>query len=285
MQKTLAAFALAIALGASAASAASFNCAKARSYSEKLICSDPQLSAADDDLARVYGAAKEKTGNSKQFRRFVEENWKRREQCADPACVRSWYQSSRAAYERIAGGAALPREAAAKKAPPCFVKGLKRCVTYRFKDAPGLQLNYSDGRRFKVSMYFDRTVEVAYYIDENNRRIGIPADFRPMFSEKDMAEQTNGREDYALGQYDFDGDGADEIVLAGRTWAPDGMNGLAVTVYRIRDGKTWSFGASDISGDPAARIGANKVFIPRNFRGFVHEWTFYRDAFQYEETN
>lgn len=165
------------------------------------------------------------------------------------------------------------------------MKAPKRCVTYRFKDVPGVKLRHSDGRRNKVSMNFDRTVEIAYYMDENNRKIRIPADFSPMFSEKSMDEWTNGREGYALGQYDFDGDGADEIVLADRTWTSDDMNGLAVTVYRIRNGKAWSFGASDISGDPAARIGVNKVFIPRNFRGFIHEWTFYRDSFQCEETD
>jgi len=35
------------------ASAASFDCAKARSKSERLICGDPQLSALDDRLAAL----------------------------------------------------------------------------------------------------------------------------------------------------------------------------------------------------------------------------------------
>lgn len=119
------------------------------------------------------------------------------------------------------------------------------------------------GLRFAVSIYFDRTVENACYINVNSREIRIPADFRPMFSKKSIGE----------------------IVLADRTKAPDDMNGLAVTVYRIRDGKAWPFGASDISGGPTARIGANKIFIPRNFRGFIHVWTVYRDSFQCEETD
>ncbi len=39
------------------ASAASFDCAKARSKVEKLICADPQLSRQDEDLAKAYGEA------------------------------------------------------------------------------------------------------------------------------------------------------------------------------------------------------------------------------------
>ncbi|WP_165189923.1 lysozyme inhibitor LprI family protein [Caulobacter soli] len=42
---------------ASPASAASFDCAKARSKVEKLICKDPQLSRQDEDLAKAYAEA------------------------------------------------------------------------------------------------------------------------------------------------------------------------------------------------------------------------------------
>lgn len=38
-------------------SAASFDCAKARTKVEKLICNDPQLSRQDEDLAHAYGEA------------------------------------------------------------------------------------------------------------------------------------------------------------------------------------------------------------------------------------
>ena len=42
---------------AAPASAASFDCAKARSKVETLICKDPQLSRQDEDLAKAYGEA------------------------------------------------------------------------------------------------------------------------------------------------------------------------------------------------------------------------------------
>jgi hypothetical protein len=42
---------------AAPASAASFDCAKARTKVETLICKDPQLSRQDEDLAKAYGEA------------------------------------------------------------------------------------------------------------------------------------------------------------------------------------------------------------------------------------
>ena len=48
---------LLIVLAPSLASAASFDCAKARTKVEKLICKDPQLSRQDEDLAKTYGEA------------------------------------------------------------------------------------------------------------------------------------------------------------------------------------------------------------------------------------
>lgn len=46
-----------LALGASPVAAASFDCAKARTQVEKLICADPQLSRQDSELAAAYGEA------------------------------------------------------------------------------------------------------------------------------------------------------------------------------------------------------------------------------------
>jgi hypothetical protein len=87
-----------------AAGAASFDCSKARSYSEKLICSDPELSKLDEDLGTVYRAAKGRTGNSKEFRAFAKENWLKREACRTPECVRTWFFNSRVTYKVIACG-------------------------------------------------------------------------------------------------------------------------------------------------------------------------------------
>src|SRR5689334_18108768 len=44
-------------LGATAVHAASFDCGKARTFTEKTICSDPKLSTADEEMAGLYTAA------------------------------------------------------------------------------------------------------------------------------------------------------------------------------------------------------------------------------------
>ncbi len=48
----------------SAVNAASFDCTKARSSMEKLICSDPELSALDESLAKNYTAARDRLSPS-----------------------------------------------------------------------------------------------------------------------------------------------------------------------------------------------------------------------------
>jgi uncharacterized protein YecT (DUF1311 family) len=58
MMRLVAALAALLLLAVAApATAASFDCAKARTKVEKLICKDPQLSRQDEDLAKAYGEA------------------------------------------------------------------------------------------------------------------------------------------------------------------------------------------------------------------------------------
>lgn len=47
-----------ISLGSSTALAASFDCQKARSYTEITICSDSELSTLDEELNQIYQEAK-----------------------------------------------------------------------------------------------------------------------------------------------------------------------------------------------------------------------------------
>lgn len=86
---------LAAALGAALpAQAASYNCKKARSYSEKLVCADAELSALDDSLEAARKAALATTRDKRAFRKRVDEKWLEREKgCQDRACVLSWYQT------------------------------------------------------------------------------------------------------------------------------------------------------------------------------------------------
>jgi len=80
----------------------SFDCTKARSASEKLICSDSQLAAKDNELYGFYKMAKTKAGDSPEFKTETVAAWKERERnCFDKACLLQWYAGRKAVYQNI----------------------------------------------------------------------------------------------------------------------------------------------------------------------------------------
>ncbi|MCW7548508.1 DUF4431 domain-containing protein [Photorhabdus sp. APURE] len=81
---------------------ASFDCAKATSKAEKLICSTPALSQADDNLYVDYLQAKLVTDNNADFKALVKQNWELREKCAVVSCLQDWYKWSSEMYRKIA---------------------------------------------------------------------------------------------------------------------------------------------------------------------------------------
>ena len=68
----------------------SFDCSRAKSYSEKEICRDPALAARDVALGKMYAAALAH-GSSEKLRAISRERWKERERCQDNACVVAWF--------------------------------------------------------------------------------------------------------------------------------------------------------------------------------------------------
>jgi uncharacterized protein/uncharacterized tellurite resistance protein B-like protein len=72
--------------------AASFNCTKATSPNELMICADRQLSVMDDDLAALYRAAKTAAPDAVAFKKDTNDEWRKRERCADRDCLVAWYQ-------------------------------------------------------------------------------------------------------------------------------------------------------------------------------------------------
>lgn len=85
---------LLLALPASAASAASFDCARATTPTEKQICSDATLSRLDEQLDDAYRTA-QKRAESRTALRDAQRQWlsTRRDVCQDVACLRSAYQA------------------------------------------------------------------------------------------------------------------------------------------------------------------------------------------------
>ncbi|SDR55275.1 hypothetical protein SAMN05443245_7645 [Paraburkholderia fungorum] len=70
----------------------SFDCTKARSIPENLICHDPELAADDVELSAIYQQAKAAAYDQKAFADRTRKQWNYREKhCRDKQCVAAWY--------------------------------------------------------------------------------------------------------------------------------------------------------------------------------------------------
>lgn len=78
----------------------SFDCTKAKSFSEMTICNDPELSRLDSELAVIYQQAKERAPDKAAFRRQTVGAWQWREaNCHDRQCVADWYAQRKMVLE------------------------------------------------------------------------------------------------------------------------------------------------------------------------------------------
>ncbi len=74
----------------------SFDCAKARSTPERLICEDSELARLDRELGRLYAQARSVAPDMAAFNREREVEWRYREQeCGDRICLVMWYAHRR----------------------------------------------------------------------------------------------------------------------------------------------------------------------------------------------
>lgn len=80
----------------------SFDCSKARSKAEHLICNDSELSKLDTELAKVYREAKSKALNADEFKKQTNAAWKWRElNCKDKQCLLDWYAERNSALMKL----------------------------------------------------------------------------------------------------------------------------------------------------------------------------------------
>lgn len=103
---------------ASAATAASFPCEKAKTAIEKKICADPELSLLDEHLGRYYSAARLTLAHGGTCLAGDQRRWLRtvRDACKDSACLERTYLQRLAVLDALQPGAtrvrnlALPQE-------------------------------------------------------------------------------------------------------------------------------------------------------------------------------
>lgn len=89
--------------------AASFNCSKANSATEKIICGDAELSGMDDRLGKTYRQARMKAVDRREFAVRSDDFWRWREKnCQTRACLLDWYQQRQTALDAELAGTIPP---------------------------------------------------------------------------------------------------------------------------------------------------------------------------------
>lgn len=111
------------------AHAASFDCTKATTAVEKLICTDAELSKFDEELNAAYKAALQDKTQADTIKQAQKKWLKERNTCADLACVESAYKT------RLQELLSLPAQTISKQKPkPRFTvtegKGWTVCESY-----------------------------------------------------------------------------------------------------------------------------------------------------------
>ena len=106
---TFAAVALAALLQGATAQAAGFDCAKAQSRVEKLVCARPELSRLDDELAKAFETIRKETAGidgatgKASFSFGVEhDRWRTtiRDKCRTASCLKKAYEARLARVRR-----------------------------------------------------------------------------------------------------------------------------------------------------------------------------------------
>lgn len=99
---------------ASAATAASFPCDKAKTAIEKKICADPELSLLDEHLGRYYSAARVTLAHDSTCLAGDQRRWLRtvRDACKDSACLKRRYRERLAVLDALQPGATRVRNLA-----------------------------------------------------------------------------------------------------------------------------------------------------------------------------
>ena len=77
----------------------SFDCGKAKSDSEHLVCENEDLAEKDVQLANLVAKARDSATDQDKFRDGLRQAWNKRQQCHDKECVSSWYDDQIDAFQ------------------------------------------------------------------------------------------------------------------------------------------------------------------------------------------
>ena len=86
------------------ARAATFDCNKASTFAEKVVCSDSRLSTMDDELGRLYKGALASTPNNETLKSDQKAWLSLRDQCQDSDCITKAYADRISALKGSSAG-------------------------------------------------------------------------------------------------------------------------------------------------------------------------------------
>jgi uncharacterized protein len=149
-RRRLLSVALAVGLaGASGAWSASFDCTKAATAVEKMICADAELSRLDSELGERYDTARRAPGASSAAIQAAQRDWmQQRNECADTACIAQLYA---ARIEQLGGVPTTPGPDSAPDEQHAAPMGLPR--TERSAETVRLR---QEGDNFRIDAAYPR---------------------------------------------------------------------------------------------------------------------------------
>lgn len=179
----------------------------------------------------------------------------------------------------------------------CFIKGTKRSTVFSLKEVEsGGEYLLSYPAYLDVKPLFLRflseQVGIFFKIYFENAMIYLPTSFDIGIDSKEEGERIfKSNVIFQIGQYDFDDDGIEEIIIA--VMDNDlGDNGIQMNIFKYyppvfidhsNRTQNWkligNLKGQMILGEPIAYLKEKSVSIPRNLRGYYYGWDWLKGHF------
>ena len=175
-----------ICLSSAIAHGASFDCNKASTRTEKIICSNVKLSSADEQLAKIYKEALAASTDKEALRREQRE-WlsSQRDVCTTAECMLDAYLARIGLLEKILGGAATASNQATEVTPLFVIKAVPKTTLTKIETD-----NIKARRAFEVSgtIEFGHDAAGGNYFVNDERKSNI---YWAMFGKSKMRRNSN----------------------------------------------------------------------------------------------
>ena len=165
-----------------------------------------------------------------------------------------------------------------------FIKGLKKGQVYLYSQIEkGSKYIYQSKETKTINIFMNN----ASGIDFKEGRNYIQAIFKVGYEEEkldtgDILYFLKKNVKLVVGQYDFDKDEIDELIIALQD--NDDLGGISFFIYKLQNNKWITIGenltADGILGEPIAEIENNRITVERHLRSFYYQWTYEYGSFK-----